>query len=190
MADVVAFVLEASPVVGHQSIDAGDVGEGVAEDEFLAVEDVLLLPRELPLLDLGAHEMEGEIHRSHVERAHLRLEPERGGEAILDRHLRAAAGGQVDDRIGLLVNGRQELGEDVRIARRRTILGIAGVQMEDGGARLRGRYGLICDVLRPVGKGGGERRRMDGAGDRAGDDDFVAHALLPWLTQAGGQPAV
>ena len=59
-----------------------------------------LFPVKAPVARLRRHRVEREVHRSHVERAHLRLCQQRRLKALVQRHHRAAAGGQVDDRVG------------------------------------------------------------------------------------------
>ena len=135
--------------------------------------EIRLLPVELPLLVAVGEREEGEVHRAHVERAHLRLGHQRRLQAILDRHVEAAAGGDVDDRVGRLLDARQELHEHLGIGRRPAGLRIARMEMEDRRTGLRRLDRLARDVLRPVGQRVRHGRRMDGAGDGAADDDLV-----------------
>ena len=69
---------------------------------------------------------------------------ERRGEPLLDRHVEAAAGGDVDDRVGRLLDARQELHEHGRIRRRAAVLRVARMQVQDGGAGLGGRDRLAA----------------------------------------------
>ena len=150
MADVVALVLIAGAVLGHEFIYARNIAEGVAEDEGLAVLDVLFLPRKFPASYLGCHAVEGEIHRPHVERAHFRTESQRRGEPLLDRHLRAATGGEVDDGVRRLMDLGQELGKHVGVPGRRSILRVARMQMQDRSPRARGVDRLLGDIGRCI----------------------------------------
>ena len=79
VADVVALELEAGAVRPHRLQQALDVGEGITEDMPPRHLEVAWLPVVLELLDAAGHWVETEIHRSHIERAHLRLHPERSG---------------------------------------------------------------------------------------------------------------
>ena len=68
--------------------------------------------------------------------AHLGLRIERGGQAFVDGHVLAAAGGDVDDRIGPFRDARQELAEHLRVGRRLAGPRVAGVEVDDRRARL------------------------------------------------------
>ena len=71
-----------------------------------------------------------------------------GGQPLLHRHAGAAAGGDVDDRIGRSLDVRQELHEDRRVRRRAAVLGIARVQVKDRGAGFGRADRLLGDLLR------------------------------------------
>ncbi len=108
MADVVALDLEAGAVLGAGREDVFDVGEGVLEDALARALEIGLLPVVFEGLLAGEHRVEPEIHRAHVERGDLRLEGRGGTDALLDRHGRRAAGGDVDDAIGALLDHPEE----------------------------------------------------------------------------------
>ena len=59
-------------------------------------------PIEPPLLDPVGHRVKPEVHRAHVQRAHLWFQLHRAASALLERHPLIAAGGDVDDRVGAL----------------------------------------------------------------------------------------
>src|SRR5487761_1784173 len=72
MADVVAFELEARAVTLAQFLEGTlDVHEGVLEDEVARHLQVFWLPLVLEFLVAVQHRIEPEVHRAHVERAHL-----------------------------------------------------------------------------------------------------------------------
>ena len=134
-------------------------------------------------LEAREHRVEPEIHRAHVEARDLRLEGRRGLHALLDRHRRRAAGGDVDDGLGALLDHFQERRERLRRLIRPAVLGIARMQMHDCRAGLRGADRRIGDFARRDRQVRRHRRRMDRAGNRAGDDDFVAlgHEVAPFM---------
>jgi hypothetical protein len=72
---VVALELEAGAVRAHRLQQALDVGEGIPEDVTPRHLEIAWLPVVRELLDAAGHGIEAEIHRSHIERAHLRLHP-------------------------------------------------------------------------------------------------------------------
>ena len=127
-----------------------------------------------------------EVHAAHVEAAHLRLCQQRRGEPIVQRHVQAAARGDVHHGIDALLDHRQEAHEHGRVGRRFSGLRIARVQMDDRRAGFRRLDRAACDLLR------GDRQvvrhagRVDRAGDGTTDDDLAGHrvALLS-LRQAG-----
>ena len=85
----------------------------------------------LEFLVLFQQREEPEIHRSHIERAHLGLRAQRGSEAFFEGHAVSAAGGDVDDSAGGLLDPRQELHKDLGIGRRPPVLWIARMKMQD-----------------------------------------------------------
>ena len=58
------------------------------------------LPLVLELLEALQHREQAEVHRAHVERRQFGLEQWPRAHALLDGHVRAAAGGDVDDGVG------------------------------------------------------------------------------------------
>ena len=140
-----------------------------------------LLPVEFELLVFGEQMIQAEIHRAHVERGDFRLEGRRRLHAFLDAHIGAAAGGDVDRRIRALLDARQEARERLRRLVGLAGFGIARVQVQDRGAGLRGCDRLGGDLIRRDRQIGRHGRRVDRAGDRAGDDDFVgdSHGFFP-----------
>ena len=71
VADVIAFVFELGAERAQLAGDIGDIAEGVAEDIGVGGYDIVLLPVKPPgvmALDEG---MAREVHRAHVQAAHL-----------------------------------------------------------------------------------------------------------------------
>src|SRR5262249_51253526 len=85
----------------------------------------------------------------------------------------AAAGGDVDDGVAALLDARQELAEDFRIGRRPSVLRIARVQVQDRGAGLGGVDRLGGNLVGRDRQRVRHGRRVDRAGNCAGDDDLV-----------------
>ena len=114
MADIVAFEFEAHAVALAEPLQYElDIAEGVAEDEVLRALEMLALPFMGEFLVAREHREEPEIHRAHVERRHLGRHAFGGGEPLVERHALAAAGGDVDDRGGALLDARQEFHEEI-----------------------------------------------------------------------------
>jgi hypothetical protein len=84
-----------------------------------------------------------------------------------------AAGGDVHHRVGVLLDARQELHEGRRIGRRAAVR-IARVQVQDRGAGFGRADRLLGDLVAGDRQVGRHRRRVDRAGDGAGDDDLLA----------------
>jgi hypothetical protein len=102
-----------------------------------------LLPVVLPGLGhLPRGRIGSKVHRAHVQRAHLRLGLQRIRQPLLERHARAAAGGDVDGRVGALLDARQELANTSGSGRSRPSR-VAGVQMQDRRAGLGRRDRLL-----------------------------------------------
>ena len=165
--------------------DLLDVAKRVGENVGVGIGEVAFLPIVFPVLVALGHRIEREVHRSHIERAHFRRKLLRGGDALLDRHGHGAAGGDVDHRVGRLLDARQKLHVDARVRRRAAILGIAGMQVQDRGAGIGGIDRLGRDLIgrdrQRIRHGG----RMDRAGDRAADNDFVGHRrFFPFRSNA------
>jgi len=93
---------------------------------------------------------------------------------------RPPSGRDVDDGIGVLLDPGQEFHEHLRVAGRAAV-GHASVQMDDRGAGLGRVDRLLCDLVGRDRQMRGHRRRVDRAGDGAGDDDFrlLGHGVLP-----------
>ena len=100
---------------------------------------IRLLPVVLPVLVAVGQREDAEIHRAHVERAHLRLGRSGAASRSSHGHVERAAGGDVDHRVGRLLDARQELHEHRRVRRRLAGLRVARMQMEDRRPRPRRR---------------------------------------------------
>jgi len=174
VASVVALVLELGAVsLSHQLGNLFDVAEGVAKDVLIGGDEILLLPIILPFLVARGHRIEREIHRAHVERAHFRRKLGGGGEPLLHRHDHGAAGGDVHHRVGRLFDARQKLPEHRGIAGRPPILGVTCVKVQHRRTRFRRRDRLLGDLIGCDRQRVRHGRRVDRAGDGAGDDDLV-----------------
>ena len=181
VAGVVTLVLELHAMAdAKRVVDLLDVAERVGKDVGVGVERIALLPIVFPGLVAARHRKKREIHRAHVHRAHFRRQRIGGGDALFDRHGHGAARGDVHHRVGRLFDARQKLHEHAGVGRRSAVLRIARVQMQNGGAGLGGIDRLRGDLIgrdrQRIRHGG----RVDRAGDRAADDDFVRHgSFLP-----------
>ncbi len=82
--------------------------------QIVGVLEMFPLPVVLELLEARQHREQPEIHRSHVERRDLRLERRRRLHPLLHRHVRRAAGGQIDHRVRALLDARKERAERLR----------------------------------------------------------------------------
>ena len=67
-----------------------------------------------PVQRLVEDRIEPEIHRTHIERGHLRTGVKGCCASLLKRHAMPATGRNVNDRISLLLDARQKLHEDPR----------------------------------------------------------------------------
>ncbi len=97
----------------------------------------------------------------------------RRADPLLDGHAGRTAGGQVDHAVGALLDHRQERREGLRRLVRPARLRVARVQVHDGGARLGGADRRVGDLVGRHRQMRRHRRRMDGTGHGAGDDDLV-----------------
>src|SRR5258708_4302005 len=84
-----------------------------------------------------------------------------------------AAGGDAADYVAALPDAPRILGEPAGIRCRAAVLGVAGVQVQDGRARLRRCDALIDDLLYGVRQVRRHRRGVPGTGERAGNDDLL-----------------
>ena len=76
------------------------------------------------------------------------LAPSGAAQPLVQRHALAAAGGDVEDGVGRLLDARQELHEPLGALRRPAGLRVARVQVDDRGAGLGRLDGLGRDLLR------------------------------------------
>ena len=188
VADIVALELEPGAAALPQILqDALDIGEGVAEDEVARHLEMPRLPRVFEFLVALEQREQPEIHRAHIERAHFGLGAQRRREPLLERHAVAAAGRDVDDRRGRLLDPRQELHEHIGIRRRPPVLRVARMQMQDRRPRLRRGDRIARDLVRGQRQMRAHRRGMDRPGDGAGDDDLATQRHL--LPPSGGRAA-
>ena len=174
VADVVALVLELGAVpLAEELGDPLDVAKRVAEDVSVGGEKILLLPIVFPFLVARGHGIEREIHRAHVERAHFRREFSRRREPLLDRHdHRPPVVMLTTASVACLMRGRNcRRRRDRASAARPSGRAHAGAGWRRRLPPPRSPGCAICvgrDRQR-VRHG----RRVDRAGDGAGDDDLV-----------------
>ena len=110
MADIVAFELEPrAALLPHQSQDLRDVARRVLEHQIIGAAQKRFLPVEQPVARFLCHGVEREIHSAHIERTHFRAKPQRRLYPVFEAHDRTAAGGEIDHRVALGRDARQEL---------------------------------------------------------------------------------
>ena len=102
-----------------------------------------------------------------------------GGLARAEDDVSAHAGGEVQDHVGAgVADALHHLAVERQGARRAAGLGIADVDMGDGGAGVRSLDAGLGDLLRRDGHVGAAPRRVARARDRAGDEDGRVHARI------------
>ena len=179
MADIVAFELEAGAEgladLGHDLLDEDIV---IVHDAAPRAFDIRLLPGMLPFGHSRAGAGEIEDQRPHVERSELRLRGLGAFQPGVERHGRAAAGGDVDDGVGGLLDARQEFHEIRGERARRAVLRIACVEMQDRGPRLSRADRRLGDLVGRHWQVRRHARRVDRARRRTGDDDLAVLALI------------
>ena len=136
MADVIAFEFEACAQRSELAHPSLDLREGIRQDEILGGFQIRLLPAVAPVGALFRRGGDVEVEGAHVHRGDFGRHRERGREALIERHSQAAPGGDIDDRIGLPFDLRQELEESLGRLIGLSSLRIARVQMNDGRSRL------------------------------------------------------
>src|SRR5262249_10637307 len=146
VADIVALNLETGAVVGTGCEDVFDVGEGVLEHAGSGGLKIGFFPIELELLLARQHRVEAEIHSAHVEGGNLGFENGGGWSALLDCHAHAATGGDVDDTVRPLLDHLEKWGERLGRLVGPAVLGVARVQVHDGGARFGRADGRVRDL--------------------------------------------
>ena len=156
-----------------------DVLEGVAEHVAAGDVPVAALPLVLQGRQLLERHEAGKIHRAEVQRGHFGADAFRRLEPLFQRHARPATGGDVDDGIAARADLRQELHEDFGIGSGAAIHRIACMQVQHGRAGLRCRDGFFDDLRRRQRQIRRLARRVDRAGDGAGNDDWAAHHFAP-----------
>ena len=138
-----------------------DVLEGVAEHKIMGALQHGRLPVVLEFLESLEHREQAEVHRSHIETGNLRLPNSRRFYPLFDGHIRRTAGREINDRIGLLLNGAEKRLECFRRLVGPAVLRIAGVKMDDCGAGLGGAQCGFRDLRCRHREMGGHRRRVN-----------------------------
>src|SRR5678815_3240608 len=83
--------------------------------------EIWTLPLVLERLPLCQHRIQPEVHRSHVERAHLGTTGQGTRHAVVHRHVLPTTRRDVDDDVARLANGGEELAKDGEVAGRTAI---------------------------------------------------------------------
>ena len=180
MACIVTLELEARPAAfADIAKDTLDVLECVSGRNTTRIFEMLGLPSVLPVLVAILHREQTDAHGAEVERAHLGLGAQRRSEPSFDRHALHAAGVDHEDRVGVLVYGRNEPQEQRGIGTRASALGIACMQVKQSGAGLRRGNRCVRDLLGFDRQMRRHRRRIGTAGDGAGDDCLGALCHIP-----------
>src|SRR5215469_9581206 len=175
VADIIAFEFKTCAATLPQIFqDPLNILESVAKDKVPRHFQELRLPGMLPFLVPADHRIEPEIHRPHIERAHLGLGAQWRGKALFEAHAMPAARRDVDDGASRLLDPREKLHEYVRVGGRPSVFWIAGVKMQNRRPRLRRSDRIARDLVRSQRQKRAHRRSMDRAGNGAGDDDLAA----------------
>ena len=128
MAHIVALELETRAVrAAEVQENMFDIAEGVTKYAIVSTAQIRLFPFILPVREPVSRRVEREVNRAHVERSDLGFSNHGSCEALFECHIEATASGDIDYRIGVLLDTRQELHEHGWIWRRTTIDGIASV---------------------------------------------------------------
>ena len=176
MADVIAFKLEPRPPCAHLGQDMGNVARRVLEHQIIGAQQEGLLPIMLPLGDPRRHRVQREIHRAHVQAAHLGTKTLGRFQPCVQRHHRRAAGRHIHHRIAPSFDRRQEPGPMRGVRRGAAGVRMARMQMQDRRPGLSRPYGLGGNLGPRDRQIGRHRRGMDRPGDGARDDDLRHHA--------------
>ncbi len=172
MADVVTFELEAGTMLVAQLLHHGlDVLERVTKHVPARNLQELPLPFVAQGRELAQRDESSEVQGSHVEGSHLGTGHERRFQALLQAHAGPASRRDIHDRLSPCADLRQELHEDGRIRARAAVTRIACMKVKNGGARFGRGDGLLNDLLGSQRQVRRLARRMNRAGDSAGDDD-------------------
>src|SRR3546814_18426602 len=94
------------------------------------------LPLMLELLEALEHGEQAEVHRSHVEARHFRLQYRRRPYPLLDRHIGRPPRGKLDHDVRSLLEYAQARLEYFRLRYRTAVHGTAPTARHDGGAPL------------------------------------------------------
>ena len=175
MPDVVALDFEARAIVRARLKYVLDVAEGVFKHPVPRPLQIIALPAVLKITKPVEHGIKAEVHRSHVERRHLRLELQRRLKPIFHRHIGSAARGEVDHDIRAFSDVWEKLHEELRVLRRLAVMRMTCMQMHDGSTRLRGVHCGVLDVGCADGKIRRHGGRVNRTRHRAGDDDLLLH---------------
>jgi hypothetical protein len=150
-----------------------DVLERIAEDEIVGAFQHRRLPVVLELLVSLEHREQAEIHRPHVQAGDLRLPHRRGLDPLLDGHIGRAAGREIHDHVGSLLDNWQKRLEGLRRLVGPAVYRIAGMKMHDRGTRLGRAESGFRDLRRRHREVRRHRGGVDRARDCAGNDDLT-----------------
>src|SRR3546814_366265 len=104
VAGVVALELVAGAGAVQRFERVSDILEAIAEDQIVRSFQHRRLPVMLEVLVALEHREQAEVHRAHVEAGDLGLPLGGRAHAFLYRHIRRAAGGEVDHHVGRLLD--------------------------------------------------------------------------------------
>ena len=150
-----------------------DILEGIAEHEIVGAFQHRGLPVMLELLVSLEHREQAEIHRAHVQAGDLRLPDRRGLDPLLDGHIGRAAGRQIHDHVGSLLDDAKKRLEGFRRLVRPAVYRIAGVKMHDRSTCLGRAESGFRDLRRRHREVRRHRGGVDRARDCAGNDDLT-----------------
>ncbi|MNI84553.1 hypothetical protein D3C73_1414690 [compost metagenome] len=109
---------------------------------------MLHLPIVPPLPIFLGHFGKIEVDRPHVQRAHLGLQVDTGGGALIDRHARTTtSGGDIHDRIGFTLDTADKLTKHLRTASRTTILRVTRMKMDNSSTGLNRFNRLLGNLI-------------------------------------------
>jgi hypothetical protein len=132
------------------------------------------LPIVLEFLESLEHRKQPEIHGSHIQACNLRLPYRSRFYPLFDGHIGRAAGREIHDHIGLLLDGAQKWFKCLWRLVGPAVLRIAGMKMDDCGAGLGSAQSGFRDLRCRNRQMGRHRRRVDGPRDCARNNN------LPW----------
>ena len=130
MGNIIALELKTGAIVGAYSQNGLDILKRIFKNQITRFFEVFSLPTMGEIVKSVEHRIQTKIHRSHIQRRNFRFKFCGRQHAFLYRHMRAAAGGDVKDRISRLFDAWQELFKHGWVLRGLASLRVACVQMQ------------------------------------------------------------